>query len=198
MKHYEAELPEGYVLSEHINANNKIFGLVMNIIAFAVTAAITALAFVLLGTQGREIGFDLTKLSLGMMVFAGAMFLYIVLHELTHGAAYKALTGQKLTFGLTLYVAFCGVPSIYVRRGASLVALTSPLILFTLVLGGLSALMWFIEPLYFILSALLFGLHLGGCSGDIYMTALLLFKYRDGDILIRDTGPEQFIYTKAL
>lgn len=198
MKHYEAELPEGYVLSEHINANNKIFGLVMNIIAFAVTAAITALAFVLLGTQGREIGFDLTKLSLGMIVFAGAMFLYIVLHELTHGAAYKALTGQKLTFGLTLYVAFCGVPSIYVRRGASLVALTSPLILFTLVLGGLSALMWFIEPLYFILSALLFGLHLGGCSGDIYMTALLLFKYRDGDILIRDTGPEQFIYTKAL
>lgn len=197
MKHYEAELPEGYVLSEHINANNKIFGLVMNIIAFAVTAAITALAFVLLGAQGREIGFDLTKLSLGMMVFAGAMFLYIVLHELTHGAAYKALTGQKLTFGLTLYVAFCGVPSIYVRRGASLVALTSPLILFTLVLGGLSALMWFIEPLYFILSALLFGLHLGGCSGDIYMTALLLFKYRDGDILIRDTGPEQFIYTKA-
>lgn len=198
MKHYEAELPEGYVLSEHINANNKIFGLVMNIIAFAVTAAITALAFVLLGAQGREIGFDLTKLSLGMIVFAGAMFLYIVLHELTHGAAYKALTGQKLTFGLTLYVAFCGVPSIYVRRGASLVALTSPLILFTLVLGGLSALMWFIQPLYFILSALLFGLHLGGCSGDIYMTALLLFKYRDGDILIRDTGPEQFIYTKAL
>lgn len=198
MKHYEAELPEGYVLSEHINANNKIFVLVMNIIAFAVTAAITALAFVLLGAQGREIGFDLTKLSLGMIVFAGAMFLYIVLHELTHGAAYKALTGQKLTFGLTLYVAFCGVPSIYVRRGASLVALTSPLILFTLVLGGLSALMWFIEPLYFILSALLFGLHLGGCSGDIYMTALLLFKYRDGDILIRDTGPEQFIYTKAL
>ena len=42
----------------------------------------------------------------------------------------------------------------------------------------------------------LLGLHLGGCSGDIYFASLLLFKFKSPDTLARDTGPEQFIYVK--
>ena len=45
-----------------------------------------------------------------LFMFAILLILYIILHELTHGAAYKILTHEKLTFGITLTCAFCGVP----------------------------------------------------------------------------------------
>ena len=57
------------------------------------------------------------------LVFFLMLVLYILLHELVHGAAYKLLTGRKLTFGLTLSVAYCGVPDIFVYRNAALAAL---------------------------------------------------------------------------
>ena len=45
-------------------------------------------------------------------------------------------------------------------------------------------------------SALVFilGMHLGGCSGDAYVTLLLWTKFKDKRTLIRDTGPVQYIY----
>lgn len=42
---------------------------------------------------------------------------------------------------------------------------------------------------------LLFAEHFGGCSGDLYDTVLLVFKYRKG-CLINDDGPKQTIYIK--
>jgi len=40
----------------------------------------------------------------------------------------------------------------------------------------------------------IFALHLGGCSGDIYITYLLLKKYRDPRTLMNDTGPKMTLY----
>ena len=53
---------------------------------------------------------------IAVVVFLVSLVLYLVLHELVHGAVYKALTHQKLTFGFTLTVAFCGVPDVYTSR----------------------------------------------------------------------------------
>ena len=38
------------------------------------------------------------------------------------------------------------------------------------------------------------GLHIGGCSGDLYNTWLYLTKFKDPRTLTRDTGPVQTFY----
>ncbi len=127
--------------------------------------------------------------------FVAAMYAYIVLHELIHGAVYKMFTGEKLTYGITLSCAYCGVPNIYVYRRPTVFALAAPLVLFMFVFVPLTVAMYFVLPLGFIASAFLLGFHIGGCSGDIYMLLLFLFKFRDNKTLVKDMGPEQYIYT---
>jgi hypothetical protein len=39
-------------------------------------------------------------------------------------------------------------------------------------------------------------MHLGGCCGDIYMTWLLLTRFKSPKTLINDTGPAQTIYVE--
>jgi hypothetical protein len=47
--------------------------------------------------------------------------------------------------------------------------------------------------LYIVLGVVLI-MHIQGCSGDLYVTALLLFKYRDRGILMNDTGPRMALF----
>ena len=66
--------------------------------------------------------------------------------------------------------------------------------IFTILLVPVTAALYFVDPLSYLLSAFLLGMHLGGCCGDIYLILTLLFRYRDPRTLVRDTGPEQTIY----
>ena len=155
----------------------------------------TIILMILTGNSDRG-GYyvDDGRFIIAMMVFIVAMLAYIVLHELVHGIAYKWLTGEKLTFGISWSCAFCGVPNIYVKRRVALIACAAPLLVFSVIMLPLTVLLYFVDPLYYLLSALVFGLHLGGCGGDIYIILLMLFRYRNPETLVRDTGPEQTIY----
>lgn len=188
---YESTLPEGYVQVRHINAKDFKFGLIFNLIAIAALAVVMAIAIVPLGLRDNV---SHTSTPLLPLAFLAALFLYIVLHELVHGAVYKALTHQKLTFGMSWSCAFCGVPNVYTYRRTALLALVAPLTVFTLILVPLTVVLYAVNPMYYLASAFILGMHLGGCSGDIYVTGLLLFKYRSPRILMRDTGPEQFMF----
>ena len=88
------------------------------------------------------------------------------------------------------------MPNVYVYRRAAIIALMSPFILFTLLLLPLFIWTAFINPLLYFVTGVIFGLHVGGCSGDLYMFFLLIFKFKDRELLMRDTGPEQFLYVK--
>lgn len=129
-----------------------------------------------------------------LLIFAVSIAAYLVLHELTHGAAYYLLTRQKLTFGLTFSVAFCDVPQIYVYKKAALIALLAPFVLFDMVflLGVFLSTTLSIKLMF----ALLFSLHFGGCVGDLYCTILLLLKFKV-NILVNDTGPKQTFYSSV-
>ncbi|MBQ7363310.1 MAG: DUF3267 domain-containing protein [Clostridia bacterium] len=199
MKNYEKELPGGYTLNYHINAKDKKTGLVMNLWAFAIMLVVGAVGAIPLFVD-KTLDFTLSTpvLLISYVVFMLSMVVYIVLHELVHGAAYKLLTREKLTFGMSWSCAFCGVPNIYVYRRAAIIALVAPLITFTLVLVPVSVLMYFAHPVYYILSLVLLGMHLGGCVGDGYMTYLFLRVFKSKTTLVRDTGPEQYIYTKEV
>jgi len=199
MKNFEKELPEGYTLAYHINAKNKKTGLIMNLWALAiliVVGAVGAIPLLLDKSLSFEIG--TVEMLVAYLVFMASMIVYIVLHELVHGIAYKLLTHEKLTFGMSWSCAFCGVPNIYVYRRPALIALIAPLVTFTVLLIPLSAVLYFVHPIYYALSLILLGMHLGGCVGDGYMTYLFLRVFRKSTTLVRDTGPEQYVYTKEV
>lgn len=199
---FEKELPNGYNQALYLNAKNAKFGIIMNLIALAIAGIVFAVGILPIifsensyfpdaYTEGEAF---LAHLFIACIVLIVEMLLYMILHELTHGVAYKSLTGERLTFGLTWSCAFCGVPKIFVYRKPALIACVAPLVLFTVLLIPLTVALYFTHSIFYFVALLVLGLHLGGCAGDIYLTLLLLLKYKSPKTLVRDTGPEQFIY----
>lgn len=194
-QNFERELPQGYRQVFYLNAKSVKVGVILNLVAIAVLAVIMMIAVVALALLADEYKLDTdpVRALIALWVFLLAMIAYIVLHELVHGIAYKSLTGEKLTYGISWSCAFCGVPNIYTYRKTALVALVAPLVVFSVVLGGLCVWMFFVDHWFYFMSAFLLGLHLGGCSGDIYMM-MVLSKYKEPKLLMKDIGPEQTLY----
>ena len=191
---FTRELPDGYRLVKTVDAGDKRFGLLMNLWALVLSAVAGGGGFFLKFRGDPSSAFpDLGNI----WVFEGwlfgllaALLVYLVLHELTHGAVYRLLTGEKLTFGIKLTCAFCGVPNVYVTRKTALLSLLAPFTVFSI--GFLVPFFLLSRPLSF-LFLVLFALHFGGCAGDLYDTALLLFCLK-GKLLMRDTGQKQSFY----
>lgn len=196
-QNYEATLPEHYRQVYRLDATDKKTGLVMNLLAFIPLVPVMGGAVLALFLAGAELSFDTVKYFFCLVGLLISLVLYMVLHELVHGAAYKALTGQKLSFGLKWSCAFCGVPHIFTYRKTAMISVIAPFAVFSLLLGGLTVVLLFVDPLVFLFSALLFSIHFGGCVGDLYLFFLLLFKYKSGKLLMKDTGPEMTLYLPA-
>lgn len=193
-KNFEEQLPANYSEAFHINAKEKRTALVLNLVALLIMIVVIIVAIIPVIVNKAEVNFNTINSLLAVIGVLIALLLYTVLHELLHGLAYKILTGRKLTFGITFSCAFCGVPDIFVYRKTALIALMAPFTVFTIILTPLTVGLYFVSPLVYLTSALILAMHLGGCIGDLYLTTLLLFKYKEKTILMKDTGPEQFIY----
>ena len=197
-QNFEKELPSGYKQALYINAKNAKFGIIFNLIALAVLAIVMVFAVLSLYFSDKlsfkilELSF--TQLIVAYLIFFSSIIAYIVLHELIHGIAYKALTGEKLTFGISWSCAFCGVPNIFTYRKTAIISVIAPFATFTLLFIPLLILLYCFSPLYYLIAAFIFGLHFGGCSGDLYVLYLFAAKFKSEKTLMRDTGPEQFFY----
>ena len=193
-KNFARELPDGYRLVKTVDAGEKRFGILMNLAA-AVLSIIAGVAgfFLKFGQNpgsALPAGGSIWVVEGALLGLFASLIAYLVLHELTHGIVYKILTGEKLTFGLKLTCAYCGVPDIYVTRGTALLSLLAPFTVFSV--GFLVPFILLSGPLS-LGFLILFALHFGGCVGDLYDTFLLLFRLR-GKLLMRDTGPKQTFY----
>ena len=189
---YEFEVPAGYREVFHFDAKDRKDAVKMTIWAFIIM--VIAVVLVILGADLKQI--DMDHVFKYYAVWIVSMIVYIVLHELVHGAVYKALTHRKLTFGITWSAAFCGVPDIYVYRNTALASLVAPLTVFTVLLVPLTLWLRTVDMGWYMVSGLLFAIHISGCAGDLYITKMLLTKFKDPATLMRDTGPEQWIYGK--
>lgn len=208
-KNFEREIPDVYELAKYIDARKAIFGLLMNILALIILLIVAFVNIMLLGLVGYKI-FLIENLyqqtRVGLIVGVVLSLIYIVFHELVHGYAYKKKTGEKLTFGMSWSCAYCGVPNIYVYRRPAIFAVLAPFVFFGLIFLVLTAVSLFVMAitenaavlsavyLMYVALTVLQGLHLGGCTGDIYVTFLLYGRFKDDRVLVRDTGPEQFFY----
>ena len=196
-KNFERELPRGYKEDFHIDARDKKTAIILSLGSFAITAVVFSLLLIHFFNSGIDLS-DIDPISFFLFYinFVISMVLYVVLHELTHGLVYKVMTGEKLTFGITPAAAFCGVPNIYTYRRCALFAILAPLVTFTVILVPFLAFLSYANLLYYIGFSFIFALHLGGCIGDGYLAFLLLTRYKDEDVLMRDLGPEQYIYVR--
>lgn len=193
--HYK-ELPENYELDFKLDSTSKKMKNAGTIYSLIVLLVVLSLC---IGIRHLTVGLNIELPELGMylikvMVFVVAMLLYVVLHEVVHGISYKILTKEKLTFGIKLPVAYCGVKDIYTTKKTSLIALLSPFVVFTII---------FLIPLFFISNSLdylivsyLLSMHISGCIFDLYDTYLLVVKYKNKDVLVYDDGPTQSFYVK--
>lgn len=191
-KYFEETVPEGYKEAMVIDAKSKKFGIWMNVVAFIPIVIAFFIARAFFKFDFSDI--DRTNFFTAYIMFLSVLIGYIILHELTHGIVYKAYTKHKLKFGISLTCAYCGVPDIYVYRNTALAALVAPFILFTIIFTAAI----FIVPgnIYKYLLVIINGIHIGGCSGDLYVTYLFLTKFKSRDILMNDTGPKQTFYVK--
>lgn len=187
---YETALPVGYQEAKVVDAKNMRTIVLLNLAAFAVLFAVLALVYAAI----RPLDHAFTIAAGDLLVFLGLLVAHIPLHELLHGLAYKLLTGQKLTFGMTLTTAYCGVPGIYVYRRTALIALLAPFVVFTVVL--LIAMAAISNPWWQFLLGILLSTHLSGCVGDLYDTLLYLTRFRNPATLMQDNGPRQTFYVK--
>ena len=194
MENWYKTLPEGYRVEKVIDAKEKKTSLILTLCAIA----LTALAFVPVAVfcDFHQVAGTMKEKGavIPLLVYLFSMVAYVVLHELLHGAAYKTLTHQKLTYGFTLTVAFCGVPDVFVSRKTALIALLTPFVTFTVIFIPLLVWLHDVDMLFYTLAGILFAIHVGGCIGDLFMTHLLLFRYRNPGTLMNDTGPKQTIY----
>lgn len=188
-KDYEIVLPQGYESVLTIDATDKKFALRMNLAALIPMVPAMLLAWHMI--WNTPVAYFPQK----MLGFFAAMLLYVVLHELVHGAAYRVLTHRKLTFGLKLTCAYCGVPDIYCYRRTALISLLAPFTVFTILFAALAVFLG--DTMLRACAVILLGMHLGGCSGDLYDSWLYLTRFRDPLTLMRDTGPAQTFYVKG-
>ena len=197
-KNFEKELPSGYKQALYINAKDAKFGIIFNLIGTLIMAAVMAVAILPLALNGK-FSWDIFKaepltLLVADLVMIASLFGYIVLHELVHGIAYKSLTGEKLTFGMSWSCAFCGVPHIYTYRKTALISVVAPFAVFSLILIPVMIALYSVSTLYYLIAALVFAVHFGGCIGDLYVLYLILIRFKGKTLLMRDTGPEQYFY----
>ena len=190
---YEETLPEGYREALVVDAGSSKLGsrlAAATMLTDTVLFAVLYFAYVRPRMDEIAGGFSVLKI----LGFIAAYFLYIVLHELTHGIAYKLLTKKKLTFGFRLPAAYCGVMGIYAYRITAMVSLLAPLTAFTILFAVLFLLAG--DPFNKALILGLLILHLAGCIGDLYNIGLFLFRFRGPTVLRADTGPKQIYYTR--
>ncbi len=191
---YVAELPDGYRLVHSVNFKSKRTARRFNLLALCVLALTLLISSLfLIGRPLKTFALTGAQFYIGYGVFFASMLIYLVLHELTHGLCYKLFTGQRLTYGISLSCAFCGVPNVYVYRRYALIAVLAPFVLFTLVFIPLLIYTYYLHPMAYLAAAFMLGMHLGGCFGDLYISYLAL-RMRTPTLLIRDTGAEQFFY----
>lgn len=197
-KNYENAIPQDYVLVKHVDAKNDKSQMAVYTALSFVPPLILLPIFILIARycNGYKMS-DLIQDHLNLIpifITCIVLILYIVLHELVHGLTYKVFTGAKLKFGLTLTVAFCGVPEIYVRKKASFAALVMPFFVFSILFIALTIGLWFLSPFYGVLSGAVLAIHIGGCVGDLHWALMYLTKFKHCNTLMRDTGPEQWLY----
>ena len=185
-------LPENYQEIMQINLQkDKQTAQKVNVIAGIIMIALLIIGHLIVPIKElfNEEMFAASLLRLGVLFLA--YFAYIVLHELTHAVAMKAVGGGKVIFGFTGLYAFAGSREDYFDKTAYRCIALAPLVLWGIVFAVMTALVprsWF-WVVWFLQAG-----NIGGAAGDVFVTAKLWNK--PASILVMDTGVDMTVYDR--
>lgn len=184
-RHCFQQLPDGYekTLVLDLQKDSKL-ALVVNGLAVGIAAVMLAVGFLLMPV------FAISASLPALAAFLVCTVLYIVLHELVHGACMKLFGAKKVRFGFTGLYAFAG-SSEYFKKGAYIVVALAPLVVWGAVFLALNLAMgakyfWFIYLLQLV--------NVSGAAGDLYVSFRFLRMPRD--ILVQDTGISMTVFAQ--
>lgn len=186
------ELPQDYSLLETVDLqNDKKTALKVNIfsLVLAVILAFIGNMFVPMG-----VFFAIEESILAYLLKCGgllvAFFVYIILHEITHGIAMKAFGAKEVKFGFTGIYAFAGSKKDYLGKKQYLCVAMAPLVIWGIIFGVISA---FVPAEWFWFVFFLQIGNISGAAGDIYVT--WRFSRLRSDAYFFDTGVKMEVYT---
>ena len=126
--------------------------------------------------------------ALRFAAFLVLMVVYMILHELVHGAAMKLCGTKKVKYGFTGMYAFAGSTDYYPKKPYIFIAL-APVVLWGAVIALINP---FVPSEWFWVVWLLQIINISGAAGDIYVTCR--FSRLPADILVRDHGTGMKVY----
>lgn len=184
-RHCFQQLPDGYkkTLTLDLQKDTKL-ALVVNGLAVGIAAVMLAAGFLLMPT------FTISASLPTLAAFLVCTVLYMVLHELVHGACMKLFGAKKVRFGFTGLYAFAG-SSEYFKKGAYIVVALAPLVVWGAVFLALNLAM---GAKYFWLIYMLQLVNVSGAAGDLYVS--FRFLRMPKDILVRDTGVSMTVFKR--
>lgn len=187
-----AHLPEYYkeILRIDLQKDKKL-ALIVNILAIVIAVVLAVPAhFVvpIFSLFNMESGFG--NYLLRFVVLLLAIVLYMVLHELVHGAVMKLCGTKKVKYGFTGMYAFAGSDDYYDKKAYLIIAL-SPVVLWGILLAVWSC---FVSPEWFWVIYLVQITNLSGAAGDLFVT--VKFLKLPEDILVKDYGVSMVVYSR--
>ena len=191
MKSY-SKLPDGYfeIYSVDLQKNKKV-ALFVNLLAIFIAVALAIPAAVLVPiSKTIDYSFGIGNLLLKFAVAGVLTVLYMVLHELVHGAAMKICGTKKIKYGFTGMYAFAGSDDYYDKRAYIFIAL-APVVLWGAVLAVVNV---FIPPEWFWVVYFIQINNISGAAGDFFVT--VKFSRMPKDILVQDYGVGMTVYSK--
>lgn len=185
-------LPDGYkeILSINLQKDKKT-AVWINALALIIAAALAIpmhfkVSVVTLFDMSKGLG----SYAVRFICIAVFLVLYMVLHELVHGAAMKICGTKKVKYGFTGLYAFAGSEDFYDKRSYLFIAL-APIVLWGIVLAVINA----VVPLeWFWVIYIVQITNISGAAGDLYVT--LKFSKLPKDILVCDSGVSMCVYSK--
>lgn len=185
-------LPEHYKEMLRIDLQkDKKLALIVNILAIVIAVVLAVPAhFVvpIFSLFNMESGFG--NYLLRFVVLLLAIVLYMVLHELVHGAVMKLCGTKKVKYGFTGMYAFAGSDDYYDKKAYLIIAL-SPVVLWGILLAVWSC---FVSPEWFWVIYLVQITNLSGAAGDLFVTVKFLKLPKD--ILVKDYGVSMVVYSR--
>lgn len=131
----------------------------------------------------------LTDYAVRMLSVAALTVLYMVLHELVHGASMKLCGTKKVKYGFTGMYAFAGSDDYYGKKAYIFIAL-APVVLWGAVLAVINFFVPY-EWIWVIYFLQIF--NISGAAGDFFVT--VKFSRFPEDILVKDHGVGMVVYS---
>ena len=186
------KLPEGYreIYSIDLQKNKKMSVLVNLLAAVIAVALVVPMCVVVPISSLFSMENGLRDYTLRFASILVLMVVYMVLHELIHGAAMKMCGTKRVKYGFTGLYAFAGSADYYDKKSYIFIAL-APVVLWGVVLAVVNC---FVPYEWFWVVYMIQVINLSGAAGDLFVT--VKFSRLPSDILVQDYGVGMKVYSK--